>query len=405
MKLIKINVLLEYVVYLVIITLPLSMRANNYLLAISFLLFLLSIDKKAFYSFRKEYFKYSFIITGFFFLKLVGLIYSEHIAEGIKELETSLSFIILPLILLTNNFIFENRDNIYKSFIIGTTITLLFSWINIAVEMLNNDEPLFNLFTSKYLYINLISFIDGHPTYLSLVFIVSIGFIFNCIESKQINSLLGKCLLLFHLIFLIQLMSRSALFFLFIFLTLYFFIKKNVFTILLLFFSCVLILGIFVTDSKTNKRVKDAASFIYRADGTRNWRFERFKLMIEIYNDSPVVGYGTADIDSIRKKKYISNKHFFAANNNYNAHNQFLEYLTTFGIIGGLIYVLSYLFLFYYIIRLKSIFFSFILGAIFFVSITESIFQRYMGVELFSIIACLIISYYHNIKYKIDLDV
>ena len=109
-------------------------------------------------------------------------------------------------------------------------------------------------------------------------------------------------------------------------------------------------------------------------------RFDRLSASYEIFKKSPIYGYGTASEDSFRLEIFKRNNDLNALEKEYNAHNQFFEYLSTYGIIGGVVYLSFFSLLLIKSIKLKSGFLIFLVLGLFLACITESIFERSQGV-------------------------
>ena len=94
---------------------------------------------------------------------------------------------------------------------------------------------------------------------------------------------------------------------------------------------------------------------------------------------------GTADDDDLRKPIYKRNRDVIAYNRNYNAHNQFFEYLSTYGILGAIVFVVLFYTIFALVIRHKNSFFLFIFFAFLLASMTESLLERTLGIVYFGL--------------------
>ena len=82
--------------------------------------------------------------------------------------------------------------------------------------------------------------------------------------------------------------------------------------------------------------------------------------------------------------------------NKYNAHNQFMEYLSINGVLGGLIYIFVFLILIFYTIKTKDYLFLFVFFTFFIANITESMMVRIKGIEYFALFASLFLSKFKN---------
>jgi O-antigen ligase len=118
-------------------------------------------------------------------------------------------------------------------------------------------------------------------------------------------------------------------------------------------------------------------------------RIERWQVSFEIFREHPFIGVGFERIKPMREEKYLENNYSTAAASEYNAHNQFLEYLSTSGAIGGFIYAAMILFLLLLSAYRKDTLFGFIFLAFILSNITESMMVRIKGIEYFAIFATL----------------
>lgn len=122
-------------------------------------------------------------------------------------------------------------------------------------------------------------------------------------------------------------------------------------------------------------------------------RFNRLAASYEVFLKSPLVGYGTAGESKYRREIFKKNRDNIAYKENYNAHNQFFEYLSTYGIIGGVAYLVFFGGLFHLVFKQKSGYFLYLVTGVFLACITESIFERSNGVVYMAVLIGLLLSF------------
>ena len=80
-----------------------------------------------------------------------------------------------------------------------------------------------------------------------------------------------------------------------------------------------------------------------------------------------------------------------AIENNFNSHNQYLEYLSTFGVIGFSAFIIVLVWLFRNAWINQEYFLTILLALCMFACVTESFLERELGIKFFSLVAGLII--------------
>ena len=118
-------------------------------------------------------------------------------------------------------------------------------------------------------------------------------------------------------------------------------------------------------------------------------RIERWEVSYQIFKQEPLLGVGFERIEQIRKEKYSLGGYDLAKENDLNAHNQFFEYLSVNGAVGGFVYVISLGFLFLMSSYTKDHLFSFIFFVFILANLTESMMVRIQGIAYFAIFASL----------------
>lgn len=383
----KLNFVLKlrfWLLYMVVFTLPMYMRLNNYLLG-AFIVFGLAhlfLDiKKVNIGILKE----GWPILGFFMLAIMGAFYGTTFSNGLKLLEKYWAFLLVPIVMLTDKTAYgERRDGIFLSLVWGSMATLLICYGNLIYEMISRNEPVSYLFRWRHLGHQFTEIADTHPTYLGVFIVVSIVFMF---KSERMKDGIKIPLTLFFLFGLFQLASRIALFLAILFLVFLLVkrVKKGWGQVFLLAFG--IFLGIMVFNRLGSTYVKDR---LFTAESILNdKRFQRWEASYEIFKENPFFGVGYSQIEHIRHEKYVNYGFEIAAREDLNAHNQFLEFLSRNGAFGGFFYVCSVFFLLLFSVYKKDYLFTYLFLIFIIANLTESMLVRIKGIEYFAILSTL----------------
>lgn len=276
---------------------------------------------------------------------------------------------------------------------------------NILLGILFLASAFFDFFKTKsinaFTYHNLVSVLDLHAVYVSLSFSISLFYLM----SKKINTKAEKIKILFFLVFLILLSSKTIIIVLFLSGIIYIcnnrssikLSKKRVLSFLIVL---VLILGIssitlskrFLYEKNTKfSEVLNKKEFgnIYPWTGS-SIRLLQLRILKEQIEEETIFlkGFGLfASRENIKKrhKEFGIYYDFY----NYNYHNQYAQIFSEVGIIG-LCFFLSML-LFITIKALKANNFLFIMFCVTIIMLffTESLLWRQHGLFLFIILYCI----------------
>ena len=389
--------------------LPLNLNLNNICLVVfivsSFLLFFLKDYNK-----KNEILKSNFkIITLFsipFLLNFFGLFYSKNLNLAVDYNIRALPFLLLPVTsIVSNKLFFNNYKKMGTALVLGCLSTALFCWIFSFYEISQLNRSFSAIIGPLYTHHNLLKPLDLHAAYVSICIYTAIGFIINIYsDSNQKLKQFYFITALILTIFMIQLLSRNALIFSFFSFSIFLVSKRKWGLLFMSYFviSFVVVGAYNINHNYLRDRLFNSLNFLEKPTkfSKKDDRFDRFSASYEIFVKSPIYGYGTASEDSFRNEVFIRNRDKVAYQNNYNAHNQLLEYLSTFGIIGGIAFFIFFASLFYLVFRLKKGFFTFIAIGLFLACITESVFERSQGVVYTSLFLSLLISFNRKKDFK-----
>lgn len=374
----------SWLFYLVVFTLPMYTKINNVLLVVFVVLDLIEF---AFNKRRIKNIKQFFVgwpIVAFFMLSLLASLRTFDI-QALKFLESHWSLLFIPFVMLTNAHEYHSRRReIFLALLTGTTLTILICNVNHVHMMISNGISFDKWLNGEFLGQEFTNIADTQPAYLGLFVVTSILFL---IQDKVIIKWLKYVLLGILLIGLFQLTSKIALllFLIFLLYMVSFNLKKQKQQSIVLISGLFICAFVFIVYGA--KYMKGQLFFVDSFLDEK--RIERWEVSYEIFKENPLIGVGYANIDEVRMEKYVKGNYSLAAENELNAHNQFLEYLSIDGAIGGFVYAIALAFLFFLSIERKDHLFTFVVFAFILSNLTESMMVRIKGIEYFSIFASL----------------
>ncbi len=373
-----------------LLPLNLSNIAVGVLLVTSFVAFLL--DKQ-----RKFPSANQWVFAGFFLLFIVGIFFTEDLKYGLRILERNIVWVLIPLLVpLGLRLSKRSRYKPFLAFVIGIHLLVAFLFINALIRFFDAGDSL------VFYNVKLTEVINFHPVYLAVYFLFAMLTLFYLWSEKYLLTprYLKVIIVIFDVIALILLSSKMVLGSL-IFISLFLVIRKYrsrkaVIGSLL----GVLLLGVVVMQfEETRNRINDSLfsswellekeTFLYNDPFTGitvrliTWKFTMQKFFEQ---ENVLLGVGTGDGRNFINDVYRDRKMDDAGYLNFNMHNQYLEYLIKFGVLG-LIYFLTILFLSFKkaIQGRNSLYFSFLLIFCIF-SMTESNLEVQRGIVFFVLI-------------------
>lgn len=376
-----------WLLYLTVFTLPMFTRLNNIFLGLFIFLSIMTFFTGR-NSIKTKRFLMLWPIWIFFPLAVIGSINGSEGLTFITGLERYWSFFLVPLAFsMDTTFFKKRRRHVFFALLFGCLATLLICYLNLVYEMVLKKEPLNNFFTWRHVGYRFTEIADSHPTYLGLFLVVSILFL---IQDRIMDINLRLILLIFLFFGLFQLADRMALL-LFILFLVFFLVKRakeyrnQLFILILGMVACAVVFN-HLGSEYMKKRLFSKESVV---DVNR---FNRWIVSYEIFKEHPIMGTGFYKIEDLRAEKYIEHDFYLANRLDLNAHNQFLEYLSRNGLIGGFAYVIALTFLLLLSMYRRDYLFSFIFFAFIMANMTESMLVRIKGIEFFALFSCLFLN-------------
>ena len=345
-----------------------------------------------------------------FLLNAFGLIYTDELRKGYDFMVRLIPFLCLPFVAILQPEVFtKNYKKLGYALFVGCLVVALYSWGNAIVDIANQQKPWKELIGPLYSHHNLVKHLDLHAAYLSICIYTAIGFVVMQFKTfnKQKKVIFAMAIVIL-IAFMFHLLSRNAMIYFLLASVVYLIYQKN-WKILAGGFVTVILIAIGAYNVKHNylrdRLFKSLNLFEKETQfSKKDDRFDRLAASYEIFKERPIIGYGTAAESKHRRLVYQRNKDKVAYERNFNAHNQFFEYLSTFGLVGALSFLVFFGFLFFETFKQKNGFFVFVFVGLFLACLTESIFERSQGVVYTAVCIALLIScqLYKNIDEPVE---
>ena len=328
------------------------------------------------------------LIAPLFLIRIIGLITGDF-DTALDEIVRALPLVIVPYIISANikgDSSVRVMEMVHWGLIIGLLVLYIYCNGFIVSSIVKNGEGLMDVFRWKYMNQNFTKPADVHPPYVGML-LVSTLVLTLLRENIQGVGKFGVIVFLF--LFSIQLLPRNAMV-LEVIVTSFFLIKNRKW--FLLGIGGVLI-GLFFTlvilhpsDYLRKKLITNN----FTADGKKDSRVNRWVYSYHVFKEAPVWGVGPGNDDRLRMNEYKEAGDMAAFSQNYNSHNQFIEYLCTYGIIGILVFS-AFIFMMLRQAYYEKNLVGFVLVLTFcFACMTESILERSFGIKYFALLSSVI---------------
>lgn len=356
-------------------------------------------------NFNKHY-KIILILSAPFLLYLLSLLWSGNISHGLSFVSRTSSFIIFPVVL----FVFKPFRNVIqvekfiKIFVFCGMLLSFFSILFISVDVLMNEEinslgTMMNLIRSR---IGDVPIVGEHPTYFSLI--LSTSFILLMFYKFK-NSRLNIFMYIILLAGIMFSLSRSGLILIFLILFAQLFIViKNKKIALASVVGLIFTVGLFVLNSPMKERFGQLVNTKHFYP--QGIHYNSFNLRTAIYRcsfliakETSLYGYGAGNVQQKLDDCYHESYNTEAFNKiTYNTHNQYLHFWLSFGILGFLAILISFI----YFLKMSFLYINnaYLFFLIFFYLsfLTENILSRNTGIVLFSMFNSLFVFTFYIMK-------
>jgi O-antigen ligase len=324
--------------------------------------------------------------------------------------EKRLVLIVVPLIFAMNQSFFEKplRNKIYLSFILGNLIAIIFCIVRALFRSFyfEQGKPLFNyrvlrdtdydflqssIMGGNYFFGSELSYFL-HPTYFGLLIVFAQVLIFEVAQRKYRLLIVSYAASLFFLFFL----SSKAIILSSLALTFYVIIKvgysRTLQRTLIAFFVIVSVVFFLF-----NPRLKTFTESIYannlinpEAHYGHALRILSWDAALEVINNNWILGVGEGKKEEAIVAAYEKKGYAFPAQEKFNSHNQYLDFLLGGGVIGLGIFVIGLSVLFVQSMRESNFLLNSFLMIFSFNALFENLLSRYWGLIFFSLFITLL---------------
>jgi hypothetical protein len=337
----------------------------------------------------------------FFMLHVSGLLYSSNLAYGIADIQTKLSFLIVPVV-FSGLILYDSViRRIKNTWIVSTVLSL------IILSVFSLRDYLADGNIKDFMYSQLSHF--RHPTYLSIYFNIAMLFIQEKIfrehkTGSKVKNVLGWSLLFVFLYSGILFLSARTATFTAILTVLVYpflirgkpFLKNNskwihfshILLMVFLFFSYIHTFNRYnqvQEEIVTRENLPLVDSAVYEPPNSTNIRINTWKYSFDIIRKNLLFGVGTGDLKDELVRTYTENNYQYGISKKPSPHNQFLHTSVILGICGLSVLSLMLLCPLWISFRRKEWLYFLFLVVIILNCLTESVLEREAGILFFVI--------------------
>ncbi len=371
----------------------------NSMLTIGLLFFWLVFMQK---KFSGSNLKRALLISTLFWIALAGMVYTQNANEGWFRLQQKSLLIIFPLVFGTTAQSWENEFKWIVTFVLaGVGFACLISILDASIFWMQNGS------VERFFAHGLSEFINLYPYILALLCLISILILAEAgLGSLSLSGWLNRKpvilgLIVFFSIFLF-LLSVMQIVIAWIILIGAYTIRlnknRNLFVGLLTSLFLIVATSFFVPTLKTkvieaiatedNKIPLDKDASLGRDWNGFAVRRAVWECSLDVIRMHPWFGVGTGDGQDNLQTAYHNRQFYFASRHNrFNTHNQYLQTLVTFGIIGLAVWLSSLIGLLF-TLRYTWIV-ACLLSCLMFAMLTESMFETNKGVLLMAFLVTI----------------
>lgn len=322
------------------------------------------------------------IVSALFWISGLGMIYTENIEEGTKILTRNFPFLIFPLIFSTINLDRKATNFLLKYFSLSVVLAAIFVLFKAVYLKINNMGNYFHFLKLEELQ-------DKHNTYFAMFCVVAITyFLFNLKKKNWLY--LGWILFLLGYIYLLSVrISVIALFFVG---AIYLLSHRKTISVryfYLTFLGCAMVPILFYLSPSFQEKFNPYTPQGEEISDVESRKIHWQAAIDKIGKNNFLFGQGTGDGHTGLYENYQKFGFHTGFFEKYNAHNQYIEIVLYYGLVGLVILLIMLTYTFrenfvqknYFAIAVIMIFIIFMM--------TESILQRHDGIVMFAFFIAL----------------
>ena len=349
-----------------------------------------------------------YTLTLLFGIHLIWFVPTIFESKSFSQLEETLPLAVFPL-MISSTRISTQKLKIILTWFICALLCSYFLSLLVATYNYFYSVPRWGRASDFFFHEQFTSgLFDIHPTYYSLLGCLATLFTFH-FSNRWYRFLIVLILTIFIILINARITLLVQLLLIFSFLIKYirqgFTLRKLTLTALFFFFVLILIqITNSIYDYPHRKMLLDLkaswarsyATDISGGDGGLVTRFAIWRGATEVIKNNPLVGVGLGNEKEFLAREFKKNNLTYLLATPNNAHNQVLSYLISTGVIGVILLTFFFLIILKNAYSRKCWFYFEFLAIFFIVSMTESIFDRDLGVSIFAYFNTLLILKYVN---------
>lgn len=371
-------------------SLPFPMKINNILIVSTLVIWIAGGGFSEKFSKLKRS-PLFFLFISLFLIQIIGLPRNNYVNNSWTPIERSLSLLLLPMILFSSGpFTKKHFNNILKFFILGCLSSMIFCFIYAIYKHTQIDYDFeWNIFTVELNHV-----VDVSHVYFGMYLsFASFAAVYIFIDEKNKYSLLSLILFIAtSILFMLAITSKIAflgLLLIGLFIgSLTIDIRKNILKIAIGgVASFIFIFLIFKNVKHVERRFKEG--FNYSLDSIANDKYNYsstrmgpLKCALILAKEHWLLGVGTGDQEYMMGNCYMQNN--LDQLIEFNAHNQYLDYLISHGITGLLLFVICLTIPLYLAFRKRNYLYVSFLLLFLLCNCTENILHRNKGIVFFA---------------------
>lgn len=376
-----------YAAHLVVFLIPFHQKPVVWALLLFAVLNIIAFSFKT----RKFYYKkrsaFIWMFSLYFIVQVASLLYTNDIQTALKDIESKMSFLLVPWLVLTCNIINKyTLPELLKTFVYGAVSAIFISFFYSLILYTKTDS------INAFYYANLAYYHHAGYFALYLNFAIAILIIFIIHFRNRIN-LPHYFMLGFLIISVYQLSARMGIIvmcFLLAYSAVYLAFPKIKFKNPVIAISLVILCtGIFIyfSASKVDRFKSVKQDIVEKKTNTSSGsRILLWEYSLELIAKKPILGYGIGDVKDVVVEKWETENFDYALSQELNPHNQYLQTTIGTGLIGLLALLLPMVVpLFYRKNKTTNILFMLFIFNISMNCLTESILERQDGIIFYAL--------------------
>jgi O-antigen ligase len=335
------------------------------------------------------------LLQAVFFITLISCCYTNYAAGAAIDVTRQLVILLFPVFfVLTDLDIKKYRDNLMMAFTIICAATIVYLYLHAFIILRYFHLPFKVLFSRSLISHNFSVPINMHATFFSLQISLAFFYLLSLVIKGTTNKLIYTIGALILLAGIIQLSSKAIFMAILLALNIavpYFLIssgKRLKYILITTGLSIIVILGVLRTNSFRERYVTDLKNDLTATptipDETVEPRIIRWKAALEVAQTAPIIGHGAGSELPVLQDEYFHKKLFSAYVNRLNAHNQYITFLITTGIIGLLVYLATLYYGVDLCFRRNDVLFFVFLLLVAMVSLSESMLNAEKGIWFYA---------------------